>query len=63
MSSHSEVNDDPLAIIHLYLASMDPHGSPPCLVYESFCTYFRPGDLLFFELEFDAGTMAKEADH
>ena len=63
MSSRSEVNDDPLAIIHLYLASMDPHGSPPRLVYESFHTYFHPGDLLFFELEFDAGTTAKEADH
>jgi len=63
MSSHSEVNDDPLAIIHLYLAGMDPHGSPPHLVYESFRTYFRLGDLLFFELEFDAGTTAKEADH
>ncbi|KAL4061850.1 hypothetical protein V8B97DRAFT_2027073 [Scleroderma yunnanense] len=32
MSSCSEVNDDPLAIIHLYLTSMDPHGSPPCLM-------------------------------
>jgi len=31
MSSCSEVNDDPLAIIHLYLTSMDPHGSPPTL--------------------------------
>ena len=27
-----------------------------CLVHDT-------GDLLFFELEFDAGTMAKEADH
>jgi len=63
MSSHSEVDDDPLAIIHLYLAGMDLHGLPPHLVYESFHTYFRPGDLLFFELEFDAGTTAKEADH
>jgi len=63
MSSRSEVNDDPLTIIHLYLAGMDPHGSPPRLIYESFHTYFRPSDLLFFELEFDAGTTAKEADH
>jgi len=63
MSSRSEVNDDPLAIIHLYLAGMDPHGSPPRLVYESFRSYFHPNDLLFFELEFDPGTLAKEADH
>ncbi|KIM50703.1 hypothetical protein SCLCIDRAFT_12301 [Scleroderma citrinum Foug A] len=63
MSSHSEVNDDPLAIIHLYLASMDPCGSPPRLVYESFRSYFHPNDLLFFELKFDAGTSTKEANH
>lgn len=63
MSSRSELNDDPLAIIHLYLAGMDPHGSPPRLVYESFRSYFRPDDLRFFELEFDAGTPTKEADH
>jgi len=63
MSSRSEVNDDPLAIIHLYLAGMDPHGSPPRLIYESFRSYFRPDDILFFELEFDAGTPTKEADH
>ena len=63
MSSRSEVNDDPLTIIHLYLAGMNPHGSPPRLIYESFRSYFRPNDLLFVELEFDAGTPAKEADH
>jgi len=63
MSSHSEVNDDPLAIIHLYLTGMDPHGSPPRLVYDSLCSYFRPDDLLFFELEFDAGTPSREANH
>lgn len=63
MSSRSEVNDDPLAIIHLHLAGMDPHGSPPRLIYESFRSYFRPNDLLFFELEFDAGTDTKEAHH
>ena len=63
MSSRSEVNNDPLTIIHLYLAGMNLHGSPPRLVYESFWSYFRPNDLLFVELEFDAGTPTKEADH
>ena len=63
MSSRSEVNDDPLAIIHLYLTGMDPHGSPPRLVYDSLRSYFRPDDLLFFELEFDAGTPSREANH
>jgi len=63
MSSRSEVNDDPLAIIHLYLAGMDPHGLPPRLVYKSFRSYFRPNDLLFFELKFDPGTPTKEAAH
>ena len=63
MSSRSEVNDDPLTIIHLYLAGMNPNGSPPHLIYESFRSYFRPNDLLFVELEFDAGTPAKEAGH
>ena len=63
MSSCSGVNDDPLAIIHLYLAGMDPNGSPPRLVYKSFQTYFHPNNLLFVELEFDAGTPTKEANH
>lgn len=63
MPSHSEVNDDPLAIIHLYLAGMDPHGLPLLLVYESFHSYFHPSDFLFFELKFDAGTPTKEADY
>ncbi|KAL4063945.1 hypothetical protein V8B97DRAFT_2026258 [Scleroderma yunnanense] len=40
MFSHSEVNDDPLTIIYLYLAGMDPYGSPPYLIYESFCDLF-----------------------
>jgi len=63
MSSHSKVNDDLLTIIHLYLAGMDLHGSPPRLIYESFCSYFHPNDLLFFELEFDPGAPTKEAVH
>ena len=63
MSSRSEINDDPLAIIHLHLAGMDPHGSPPRLIYESLRSYFRPNDLFFFELPFDAGTLTKEVNH
>lgn len=63
MSSHSEVNDDPIAIIYLFLTGIDPNGSPPRLLYESFRSYFRPNNLLFVKLEFDAGTPTKEANH
>ena len=63
MSSRSEVNNDPIAIIHLFLAGIDPNGSPPQLLYESFRSYFHPNNLLFVELKFDAGTPTKEANH
>jgi len=59
MSSCSKVNDDPLAIIHLYLTSMDSHGLPPCLIYESFHSYFHPNHPLFFNLNLTLGPPQK----
>ncbi|KIM50454.1 hypothetical protein SCLCIDRAFT_145468, partial [Scleroderma citrinum Foug A] len=63
MSSRSEVNDSPLAIIHLHLSGMVVAGTPPRVIYENFHSYFDLKNLLLLELEFDCGTAEKVAAH
>jgi len=63
MSSRSEVNGNPLAIVHLYLSGMVVTGTPPRVIYENFRSYFDPQDLLFLEMDFDCGTDGKAVAH
>ncbi|KIJ58340.1 hypothetical protein HYDPIDRAFT_34283 [Hydnomerulius pinastri MD-312] len=62
LSSCSEINDDPLLILHLFCKGVEPCGVAG-LVYNSISSYFDDTGLKFIELEFDFGTNAKVAAH
>ncbi|KIK74711.1 hypothetical protein PAXRUDRAFT_174885 [Paxillus rubicundulus Ve08.2h10] len=63
MTAGSQVNCEPLLIIHFYLKGMDLQGCPPQAICEYLRPYFPPNALHFSELEFDFGTRAKIAEH
>lgn len=60
MSSRSEVNDDPLAIIHLYLAGMDPHGSPHASSMNHSGPIFAPTTSSFSNSNLTLGPLLKK---
>ncbi|KIK77176.1 hypothetical protein PAXRUDRAFT_167609, partial [Paxillus rubicundulus Ve08.2h10] len=63
MTAGSQVNCEPLLIIHFYLKGMDLQGCPPRAICEYLWLYFPPNALHFSELEFNFGTRAKIAKH
>ncbi|KIK74719.1 hypothetical protein PAXRUDRAFT_174867, partial [Paxillus rubicundulus Ve08.2h10] len=63
MTAGSQVNCEPLLIIHFYLKGMDLKGCPPQAICEYLWPYFPPNALHFLELEFNFGTRAKIAEH
>lgn len=62
-SSRSQVNGEPMVILHLVCKGMDVLGTPPRLVHQMFEPYFPDGTLTLIEFEFDFGTNAKVRSH
>ncbi|KIK74787.1 hypothetical protein PAXRUDRAFT_126602, partial [Paxillus rubicundulus Ve08.2h10] len=59
MTAGSQVNCEPLLIIHFYCNGMDLQGSPPQAIADYLWPYFQPGDLQFLQSEFTFATHAK----
>ncbi|KIK77007.1 hypothetical protein PAXRUDRAFT_119397, partial [Paxillus rubicundulus Ve08.2h10] len=59
MTAGSQVNCEPLLIIHFYCKGMDLQGLPLQAIVNYLRPYFQPGDLQFLQSEFDFATHAK----
>ncbi|KAF9230158.1 hypothetical protein BU15DRAFT_69437 [Melanogaster broomeanus] len=63
LSAQSEVNSEPLLILHFFCKGMESRASPADLVNNLMQPYFSASTLQFLEVEFDFGTTEKVHEH
>jgi hypothetical protein len=63
MTSHSQVCSDHLIILHFILESLDPIGSPACLLYQYIQSFIDDDNVTYEEVMFNFGDIKKHVAH